>query len=235
MSKNSLPTVSVDQRRILLQRMAEISPIDIDDRAGRAAATLAAQMLDDDVEDRPIVVLAGNNDNGTVGLVAARYLLDGEAWVQVVLATEPEHYTARAATELARLQAMDAPLAWAEEGWELPPADLVIDALIEDIDDIEAPGISDLIQLANSSLAPILSLSTPSGVNPDSGECLTPHIRADVTLMVALPRVGLMIEPARGLCGDRFLADIGVPSALYDELGVNPRPTFAEDGIIRLS
>ena len=61
---------------------------------------------------------------------------------------------------------MGAALAWAEDGWEMPPCDLLIDAVIGCGLRGEPRGAArSLIQLANSSAAPILSLDTPSGVD----------------------------------------------------------------------
>ena len=95
------------------------------------------------------------------------------------------------ARQLAALQAMGAALAWAEDGWELPPCDLLIDAVIGCGLRGEPRGPArNLIQLANSSAAPILSLDTPSGVDSGSGRVFTPHVQAAATLTLALPKSG---------------------------------------------
>src|SRR5690606_35300752 len=112
-----------------------------------------------------------------------------------------------------------APLAWAEEGWELPLCDLVIDAIIGVGLQGEPQGKArDLIQLANSSAAPILSLDVPSGVDAGSGAPATPHVAAAAMLALALPKQGLLVDAARRACGELYLADLGVPLALYAEL-----------------
>ena len=88
--------------------------------------------------------------------------------------------------------------------------------------------------LANSSVAPILSLDVPSGIDSGTG--------ASSTRML-LPRdahVGLAqerISPARAAaaCGELYLADIGVPAALYARLGLEAPNLFARNSIVRLS
>lgn len=204
--------------------------------AGRSLATLARQMLDGDVSDRPIVVLAGRGNNGGGGLAAARHLLDWGAWVQIVCSYPPEEYTGAAAHQLRTLQAMGAPLAWAEEGWELPPADLLIDAIIGYglRGDPRGPARG-LIQLANSSAAPILSLDTPSGVDTAAGRVFDPHIQAAATLTLALPKTGFRQPEAAAACGDLYLADIGVPAALYAQLGVDLPALFGRGDIVALT
>lgn len=204
------------------------------ENAGRNLALVAKTMLDDDLEDRPIVVLAGRGNNGGGGLVAARHLLNWGAWVQIVCTHPADAYAGVPAQQLQILHAMGAPLAWAEEGWELPPADLVIDAVIGFGLRSEPQGKArDLIQLANSSVAPILSLDLPSGIDADDGASFSPHVVAAATLTLALPKQGMIAEAARMACGDLYLGDIGVPPALYDELGLEVSPIFARDTILR--
>lgn len=204
--------------------------------AGHSLATLARQLLGGDVSDRPIVVLAGRGANGGGGLAAARHLLNWGAWVQIVCSYPPEAYKGAAAHQLRTLQAMGAPLAWAEEGWELPPADLLIDAIIGyGLRGAPRGPARGLIQLANSSAAPILSLDTPSGVDTAEGRVFDPHIQAAATLTLALPKTGFRRPAAAAACGDLYLADIGVPAALYAQLGVDVGACFGRGDIVALT
>ena len=174
----------------------EISLLQMMENAGRALATVARDLLAGDIVDRPIVVLAGRGNNGGGGLAAARHLLNWGAWVQVICSYAPEAYAGAPARQLAALQAMDAPLAWAEDGWELPPADLVIDAIIGCGLRGEPRGNArNLIQLANSSVAPILSLDVPSGMDSEDGRAFNPHVAAAATLTLGLAQE--RISPAR--------------------------------------
>jgi len=219
----------VDEYHIQLIQMME--------NAGRNLALLAKRLLDDDLEDRPIVVLVGRGNNGGGGLVAARHLMNWGAWVQVVLTHPPEAYDDQRLPvhQLRILQTMDVPLAWAEDGWELPPADLVIDALIGyGLHNAPRGQARTLIELANSSLAPILSLDAPSGIDTATGEVFTPHIHANATMTLALPKEGLLHHDAYNACGELYLADISVPPMLYEQLGIEVPPIFARDTILSL-
>lgn len=232
-----VPVVTSDQLRTFYRLMGTeygITPGEIVENAGRKLAFLAQTWLGDDLADRPVVVLAGRGANGGGGLAAARYLLDCEAWVQIVLSHPPATYRGAAAEQLARLQALGAPLAWAEEGWELPPADLVIDALIGcGLHGAPVGRVRDLIQLANSSLAPVLSLAAPSGLSLATGELFDPHVRAAATLVLGNPSTALVQEPGRSACGELYLADIGAPPALYARFGL-PVPPFAHKTLLPL-
>jgi NAD(P)H-hydrate epimerase len=235
----SLPAVTSEQMKEVERLMGAQYHIGVPalmENAGRSLALLAKRMLDGSVEDRAVVLLAGRGVHGGCGLAAARHLFNWGSWVQVVCAFPAEQFEGEAAEQVAALRAMGAPLAWAEEGWELPPADLVVDA-------ISGYGVRgdprgktrELIQLANSSAAPILSLDVPSGVDSNDGRCYTPHIRAAATLALGLPKIGMLRVPARSACGRIFVADIGIPSALYAGLNLQVAPIFALDPVVELS
>lgn len=236
MTRMALPAVTTAQMQEIERRMVEVYGIDLAqmmENAGRSLALVAQHMLDGDVLDRPIVVLAGRGNNGGGGLVAARHLLNWGAWVQVVCSYPPEGYRGAPAQQLAALQAMGAPLAWAEEGWELPPCDLLLDAVVGyGLRGDPRGRAREVIHLANSSAAPILSLDVPSGVDTANGACFMPHLCAAATLTLALPKTGLLQPGARAMCGDLYLADISVPAALYAELGLAVPPLFARNPIV---
>ena len=242
----NLPALTTDQMRAVDRLMVEefgVRLVQMMENAGRELARLARQMLSDDedgaadaLQDRPIVVLAGRGNNGGGGLAAARHLLNWGAWVQIVL-SHPLSDIPRGEmrSQLTALQRMDAPLAWAEEGWELPPADLVIDALMGyGLTGPPRGRVADLIQLANSSVAPILSLDVPSGLDASSGQLFSPHIAASATMTLALPKLGLIQSEAKAARGQLFLADIGVPPALYERLDLDLPPLFAGDTLLPL-
>jgi NAD(P)H-hydrate epimerase len=234
-----LPLLTIAQMREVDRLMVDEYYIDVlqmMENAGRSLALLAKRMLDNDICDRPLVVLAGRGNNGGGGLAAARHLLNWGAWVQIVCASSPEQYTGAAARQLGALHGMGAPLAWAEEGWELPIADLIIDALIGyGLSGAPRGKTHDLIALANSSAAPVLSLDGPSGVDLDTGRCAAPHIAASATLTLALPKRGLTLAPGRSACGDLYLADIGVPPQVYGHWGIDLPPIFGRDPILKLN
>jgi NAD(P)H-hydrate epimerase len=237
-----LPAATSDQLRTFYHLLAteyRITPGEQVERAGRALAQLAQIWLDDDLADRPVVVLAGRGANGWGGLAAALQLLDLGAWVQIILSHPPSTYPPStylggATEQLAKLQARGATLAWAEEGWELPPADLVIDALIGCGLHGEPNGhMRDLIQLANSSLAPVLSLAAPSGLSIETGELYQPHVQAAATIALGLPSTALVEEPGHRACGELYLAAIGAPPVLYARLGL-PSAPFAHQTLTRV-
>lgn len=248
MESSVAPALTTEQMREVDRLMVDefgIAPMQMMENAGRNLALLAQRLLDGDVVDRPIVVLAGRGNNGGGGLAAARHLQNWGGWVQVLSTHPPEAHRGVPAEQLAILRAMDVPLAWADEGWELPPCDLVIDAVIGYGLSGEPRGKArELIMLANSSAAPVLSLDAPSGLDTSSGRLYEPHVQAAATMTLALPKQGLLLEPGRTAAGDLYLADIGVPPELYARLGIEVGPLFAagvvlpllvQDGVARVA
>ncbi len=240
----TLPALTSDQMREVKRLMVEqygIQPLQMMEIAGLNLALLARQLLsaeeeEDALLDRPVVVLAGRGGSGGGGLAAARHLLNWGAWVQIVLTHPPGELPPGAMRDqFFLLQKMDAPLAWAEEGWELPPADMVIDALIGyGLEGSPHGRTADLIQLANSSVAPILSLDAPSGLDADSGHLYLPHVSATATMTLALPKRGLLQPEALAACGQLFLADTGAPPGLYESLDLEVPPLFAKATVLPL-
>ncbi len=239
MTTETLPLLTNAQAHTIEQLLIETASMPLPQRmenAGEQLARLARHLLDDEVVDRPLVVLAGRGNNGGGGLVAARYLLTWGAWVQVVLTHPAESYHGVPADQLQRLYALDAGIAWAEEGWELPPTDLVIDALVGGgLQGAPHGKVRDLIHLANSSMAPIVSLDLPSGLNTTTGELYTPHIRAAATMALGLPKAGLPLAAKQGALGDLYLADVGIPPQLYAQLGLVVPLLFADGPLSRLT
>lgn len=185
-----------------------MAPYETIEQIGRDVAALAEQLLAGDLEARPVVVVVGQGKNGVAALVAARHLWEMGAWVQTICVFP--HTTAEdwAAAQVEQLQTLGVPLAWAEEGWELPPCDLLIEAITAPNQAADPQGRQrDMILLANSSFAPILSIDAPSGTNPETGRCYSPHIQAAATLLAESPNIKFPQEPARSACGTLYFVD----------------------------
>ena len=91
--------------------------------------------------------------------------------------------------------------------------------------------IRDSDQIVASDTA-VLSLDVPSGIDTASGVAHDPHVVADATMTLALPKVGLRGQDS---VGELYLADISVPPSVYDTMGVGPAPDFTESSVVRVS
>ena len=139
--------------------------------------------------------------------------------------------------QLGILQRMGIPILVADELLVLPPADLLVDAMIGySLSGPLTGRVAGLIDAANNHGAPILALDVPSGVNTTTGAASGSAIRAIATMTLAMPKVGLRAETARPHIGELYLADISVPPELYGRppLDLKVANLFAQDEIVRL-
>src|SRR5215469_3770953 len=88
-----------------------------------------------------------------------------------------------------------------------------------------------LIAWANDQAAPVLALDTPSGLDLTTGEAGTPAVWAAATLTLALPKVGLLDAPS---AWELYLADISVPSLVYQRLGIVVPELFRQSSLLRI-
>ena len=233
---SDVPAVTSAQMREVDRVMIEelgISLVQMMENAGLQLADLVTRHIAAPLVGGRVAVLAGRGNNGGGGLAAARRLSNWGPDVTVVLADAPEEFRDTPALQLSILRRMNVPIS--QFDGTLPAHDVLVGALIG-YGLAGAPrGITrDVIVAANESAAPTISLDAPSGVDVDTGETPGEAIRAQVTLTLALPKIGLLEPCARSLVGELYVADIGVPPSVYAGLGLDLPPLFADGPLVRL-
>jgi hydroxyethylthiazole kinase-like uncharacterized protein yjeF len=175
-----------------------------------------------------VSVMLGRGNNAGDGLVVARLLAERGAQVRLNYLHEPKDLSPDAFKNYVRLSERRKNKQIFEQflyltGWEekikpgLEECDLIIDALL-------GTGISkqvrrpyaDVIDMMNGCSPPILSIDVPSGVNGDTAEVLGTAVKADMTVTLGLPKVGLLFYPGKAYVGDLCVADIGLPDEVID-------------------
>lgn len=200
--------VAVEDVGLAVVRMME--------HAGRALAAevLAAR------DGAPVTVYAGAGGNGGGGLAGARHLRNRDVDVTVVLARPVDEYPGAAARQLDVLRA---------DGLE-PVADRVPEQTGLAVDAVLGYGLegaprdraADMVAAADGGDA-VVSLDVPSGVDATSGDRPGVAVAPDRLVTLALPKTGLAAVAA-----DLVLADIGIPDAVYDEVGLAHEPPFGD-------
>ena len=176
-------------------------------------------------------VFCGPGNNGGDGLAVARHLvtrgyavevfladggrpLDGDAAVQLdicrrlalTIYTLPKDGDAAAATAVA------AALAAASRH------DLVVDALFGTGLARPLGGLfARLVEGLNEVPRPRVAVDIPSGLSGSSAEPPGPHLRADLTVTFAAPKVAHVFPPAADAVGELVIADLGFPPSLVDQ------------------
>jgi NAD(P)H-hydrate epimerase len=239
----SLPSV-IDPPALTAAQMAEadravteeqgIGVETLMENASRQVA-VACRLLLGDPRGRRIACLSGSGNNGGDALGAARLLQGWGAGVVCVLAAPPErlHRTARQQHDIAqragvRMAALD------EAGFD--GVDLIVDGLLGySVQGAPRGDTELLIRAADRSRVPILAVDLPSGLDPDTGIPLGIAIRAECTVTLAVPKVGLLAASARPLVGELLLADIGIPPLVYDRFGIDARSLFVGGDLVRVA
>ncbi len=242
---SAVPVVTAETMAEVDRRAVEdfgITLLQMMEQAGSHLAALVRAELGGDLRGRRIVVAVGPGNNGGGGLVAARHLTNRGAEVRVVLARPVLRMTEAARHQLATLLAMGSSccvatydLADAELEDALARADIVVDAILGyRVDGVPHGEVDRLIGFVVRSGRPVISLDLPSGMDPDTGATPGQAVTAIATLTLALPKPALIDGPGAERAGRVFLADIGLPAALYASMGIVVGPLFARGRIIQL-
>lgn len=207
-----LDRIAIEEHGLTLERMME--------NAGRSLAELARRLLGGRVGRRSIVVLAGPGGNGGGGLVAARHLTNAGAHVSVVLARPADRLAPLTRDQLQILRSMGvAP-------GDLPvEVDLVLDALLG-YSQVGPPREEAARLIGWTHGRRVISLDLPSGLQHE------PHVTAEATLTLAAPK--RMLLDAAEAAGALYLADVSVPEAAYERLGVEWTSPFETAPLVRI-
>ena len=189
------------------------------------------------LEDEVVVVLCGKGNNGGDGLVVARRLVTEGARVHVVLTSAPGALSDDAAHNLSLLRQLGADGAAGErltigelEDVETLTAAvaplrprLYVDALLGTglTSDVREP-IRSLVTWVNEREAPTVALDVPTGLHSDTGAVLGVAVRADRTVTMAAPKVGLRVGEGPTRAGTVEVVDIGIPPFVLDRAADTP-------------
>ena len=238
---NEIPFLTTEQMIEVDRAMMndyKIALIQMMENAGRNLAHLARErFLEGNPVGKKVIVLAGTGGNGGGALVGARRLHNYGAEVKVYITKPASNFTPIPAHQLDVLQRMKVPIAQADSTSNAIEPDLIIDGVIGyNLKGAPRDEAATLIRWANASVAPILALDAPSGIDTTTGTVFDPAIKAIATMTLALPKEGLRAKGVEFHVGELYLADISVPPELYAEpaIGLTVGPIFAQSDIARI-
>ena len=221
----------------LMTHIYGISFIQMMENAGFNLALLAKKMSGGSMLDKKVCITIGGGIKGGTGLVCARHLSNWGAEVTCLLVKYGSDFKPLAAQQLETVRQM--PISVVALGkniqyikWE--QYRLIIDAMIgTGLRDEPDTNVSQIIARINETPCRVLSLDTPSGLDPCTGYVCKNTVQAHSTLTLALPKKGLLKPNARTYAGEIYLGDISVPPMLYRQLGFNiEQSIFRENTII---
>ena len=179
------PIYTTKEIRRIEQAAGEVTP-SLMERAGQAAAELAAALVPEDAKD--ILVLAGPGHNGGDARIAAARLQ--EKFFRVTVVSHPR----------------ELPL---EKSWGLVIDGLFGIGLARPVQGEHAQ----LVEYANRCRCPVLAIDVPSGLQSDTGQVLGCAVRATHTLTFLGLKPGLLTLDGPDHCGEIRVEPLGLPPA----------------------
>ncbi len=177
---------------------------------------------------RPLLVLCGPGNNGGDGFVTAQVLADAGWSVRVAMPGSRDDLKGEAHRHAERWQGNVETL----DPNVLEGAELIVDALF-------GAGLSraltgaalETLAAADRGDAPIIAIDVPSGVMGDTGAVMG-AVRATLTVTFFRKKPGHLLLPARRLCGEVIVTDIGTPLSALAEIAPT---TFENDPCLWLA
>jgi NAD(P)H-hydrate epimerase len=177
-------------------------------------------------------VVCGVGNNAGDGLAAARHL---HRWgrlasVSCLDASRLRGAAARERDALGRLG-----IAVSDE-LRLDDAEIVVDGIFgTGLSRAPEGKFAAWIETINDSPSRVIAIDVPSGLDADTGLAYAPSVRAHTTVTLGLAKPGLLKGDGPRLAGEVWLADIGVPSEAYAQVGIAIPPNlFADHDTVRL-
>lgn len=209
---------------------------DLMEAAGKGVADIFLRQYSLRMSGRPgcVAVLCGKGNNGGDGFVVARHLSGKASQVRVYLFGKPEDLRGDAATNYQRWRETgDVTLVQTEQDWDnaraqISRSEAIVDALLGTgirggANGLIAQAIEDVNRLSRDATAPrpawIIAVDTPSGLTSDGEPSAGPVVKAHWTVTFTAPKLGQLLSPQAGCCGQLVVHRIGSPPALIEEVG----------------
>jgi len=169
-------------------------------------------------------VFIGKGNNGGDGSVVARALFERGVDVVVFVATEPDSIQGDARVKYERIPESVLKINLYSDSSmveslpeKLASCSCIIDGLLGTGIDGEVRGLyKTVIDAINVSDKPVIAIDIPSGLQSDTGRWEGVCIKADVTVTMGAPKIGLYINDAYKVTGEVVVADIGFPQDMFE-------------------
>ncbi len=177
------------------------------------------------LKNKLVTIVCGKGNNGGDGLVVARLLAKKKIDVQVILLAKPNELsrdakvmhgrlvrvakrgTIHVLVDFGKLQAL------------LAASDVIVDAIFGiGLSNTVTGLFGEAITAINGAGRRIIAVDIPSGLDADTGTALGPTIRADHTVTLGLPKLGLYVGKGIDHAGTVHVVDIGIPQSFVDSI-----------------
>ncbi|MCK4233825.1 NAD(P)H-hydrate dehydratase [candidate division WOR-3 bacterium] len=208
------------------------------ENAGQSVVSAMEDYFDmENVEN--VTIVCGKGNNGGDGFVVARYLMNLETNIDVYITADPSTISGDAKKNLNILSGLGLKPKVIKTKKDLQKlrtsmthSDIVVDAIFGTGFSGKIQGITeDVVKELNESGINIVSVDTPSGIDSDNGAVIGEAVQADLTVTMGLPKVGQFLYPARHYVGELYVADIGFPEQVINNVEV--KGTLVDNEVLR--
>jgi NAD(P)H-hydrate epimerase len=195
------------------------------ENAGRQVVA-AIEAIHGELLEQQVAVLCGRGNNGGDGFVVARTLMQRGVGVSVFLLGRVADVRGDARVNLEVLGRLGLTVveiadsqAWELHFSEVTGCGLIVDAIFGTGLNQPVSGlIESVIADVNASGITVVSIDLPSGLSADSAEPIGASIEADTTVTLGAPKLPLVLPPGETRAGDIVIADIGIPTDVFEAL-----------------
>jgi NAD(P)H-hydrate epimerase len=175
---------------------------------------------------RSAAIFCGPGNNGGDGLAVARHLFVRGWEARIFLVTNGHEPAGDAAVQLAICRKAELQILEVAGEKDLRVAleaaadcDLVIDALFGTGLSRPLDGLfARVVERINGLPLPRVAVDLPSGLAGGEPRPIGPHVRADLTVTFAAPKIAHVFAPAADAVGRMVVTDLGIPTRLIDDV-----------------
>lgn len=172
------------------------------------------------------LIVCGTGNNGGDGFAIARHLMSIGWQTKVVICGDYNKITGDALINLKIIEKINLSVKSIDECnsdiLNSNKPDLIIDSILGTGFKGELkPNIKSIVESINNNNAYVISVDIPTGLNSDTGFIDSVCVKADKTVTLGLPKIGLVINKGPIYCGELSVEGLTIPGEVYDKVGVN--------------
>ena len=193
-----------------------IPSLELMENAGQGVVEAIIRRFND-LSTKRILVFCGKGNNGGDGLVIARLLFNVVASVKVLLLEKQADLKKDAAVNVGMAYKLGINIIEVNKANNpiledhLKSCDIIIDALFGTGLSRPVTGLYEqAVKKINQAGKFVIAVDIPSGVDSDTGQLMGPHVRADLTLALALLKRSHLLYPAAEIMGELEIVDINI-------------------------
>jgi len=173
-----------------------------------------------------MMIISGPGSNGGDGFALARLMHIKGVDTGVIFVGDMGSVKDDAATYLEIIRKLGVPIEpiplndnLLDVPYTIETCDLIVDAMLGTGLDRNVEGSFEyMVEMINNYAKHVISIDIPSGVHSDTGQIMGCAVRANETVTLGYPKIGLFVHPGAAYAGEIRMEDISLPAMLINEV-----------------